>query len=76
MAWMAAQRGAQQPAPAAGGGRFPLRRIAALGLLVSQLWLVWSVWPEVRDLDEHVKQAMERAPNATMNPRFWSHGWF
>lgn len=54
----------------------PLGRIAALGLLASQLWLVWSVWPEVRHLDAHVQQAMERVPNATMNPRFWSHGWF
>lgn len=37
---------------------------------------MWNVWPEVRQLDEHVQQAMERVPNATMNPRFGSHGWF
>ena len=37
---------------------------------------MWNVWPEVRQLDEHVQQAMQRVPNATMNPRFWSHGWF
>ena len=76
MAWTAAQHGAARAAPAEGDRRFPLGRTAALGLLVSQLWLVWSVWPEVRHLDEHVKQTMERVPNATMNPRFWSHGWF
>jgi len=76
MAWMANQRGIGQGAHAEGGWRFAPGRLAALGLLVSQLWLVWTVWPEVRHLDEHVKQAMERVPNATMNPRFWSHGWF
>lgn len=76
MAWMAGQRGPEQFAPAGSGGRFSPGRLAALGLLVSQLWLVWSVWPEVRHLDEHIQQTMERVPNATMNPRFWSHGWF
>ncbi|HRH87675.1 MAG TPA: O-antigen ligase family protein [Rubrivivax sp.] len=76
MAWMAGQRGPEQFAPAGGGGRFSPGRLAAIGLLVSQLWLVWSVWPEVRHLDEHIQQTMERVPNATMNPRFWSHGWF
>jgi len=76
MAWMASQRVTGQAAPAEGKRQVALRRTAALGLLVSQLWLAWSVWPEVRHLDEHVKQTMERVPNAAMNPRFWSHGWF
>lgn len=76
MAWMAGQRGTAPASPADGTVPFTTRRLAALGLLLSQLWLVWNVWPEVRQLDAHVQQAMERVPNATMNPRFWSHGWF
>ena len=76
MAWMASQRATESAAHADGRGPFTTPQIAALGLLVSQLWLVWDVWPEVRHLDDHIQQAMERVPNATMNPRFWSHGWF
>ncbi len=49
---------------------------ATVGLVVTQLWLVWSVWPEVTHLDQHIQQAMERFPTTTTNPRFWSHGWF
>jgi O-antigen ligase len=76
MAWMASQQESRQAAPAEGKTRIFVRRIAALGLLASQVWLTWNVWPEVRHLDEHVKQVMERVSNPKMNPRFWSHGWF
>jgi O-antigen ligase len=76
MAWVAGQRGARQSAQAEGNRPAFLWRIAALGLLVSQVWLIWNVWPEVQHLDEHVKQAIERVPNPKTNPRFWSHGWF
>lgn len=63
--------GPTQPAPLRNASR-----IIAVGLLLSQLWLVASVWKEVGHLDMVVKQAMDRVPSATMNPRFWSHGWF
>lgn len=76
MAWMAGQRRAGQAVSATPGRRLAPARLAALALLASQLWLAWSVWPDVRHLDEHIQQTMERVPNATMNPRFWSHGWF
>jgi len=73
-AWMRRQPSDNMPAEL--HGHRWLRHATAVGLVASQLWLVWSVWPEVRQLDQHVKLAMERAPNAKMNPRFWSHGWF
>ncbi len=76
MAWMASQRSTVEPVPPVGRQWIGARRIALLALLASQLWLVWSVWPEVRRLDEHINETLERFPNATMNPRFWSHGWF
>jgi hypothetical protein len=76
MAWMAGRRRAAQTVLPASRGRIELQRLAALALLVSQLWLAWDAWPEVRRLDEHIKQTVERAPSAKMNPRFWSHGWF
>ena len=74
LAWTRRQQGVHEvsgsPAPRA------WRRAAAAGLVVTQLWLVWNVWPELVQLDKHVKQVLERHPNPTMNPRFWSHGWF
>jgi putative inorganic carbon (HCO3(-)) transporter len=76
IAWVASQRGAGQPAPAEGVRPISLGMIAAPLLLASQVWLTWNVWPEIQQLDEHVKQAMARAPNPKTNPRFWSHGWF
>ena len=74
MAWMRHQAG--DTAPADVPWHRGLRQATAVALLASQLWQAWSVWPEVQQLDQHVKQAMERAPNPTINPRFWSHGWF
>lgn len=76
MAWLAGQDRSEPAEPSQGVGRISLKRIATLGLLVSQIWLVWSVWPEVAHLDEHVRGTMDRVPTAVMNPRFWSHGWF
>ena len=43
MAWMASQRGTEQAVSTVGNRQIALRRTAALGLLVSQLWLAWSV---------------------------------
>jgi hypothetical protein len=57
-------------------GVISIQRIAAFSLVASQLWLVWSAWPEIQRLDAHVKQSMEHMPNPKSNPRFWSHGWF
>lgn len=76
LAWLAGQNRIETYTPSQGAGKVSLKQIAALSLLASQLWLLWSVWPEVRHLDEHVRQAMDRVPSAVMNPRFWSHGWF
>ena len=76
MAWMAAQRAIEHEVPVKSGEVISIKRIATFGLVASQAWLVWSVWPEAQHLDEHVKQAMERMPNPKTNPRFWSHGWF
>ncbi|MBN8491345.1 MAG: O-antigen ligase family protein [Burkholderiales bacterium] len=56
-------------------GPWPSR--ALLGaMLLSQVWLLWSAWPELLALQEHLRQARERVPNGWTNPRFWSHGWF
>jgi O-antigen ligase len=74
MAWMRHQA-PDGASPVATGHHGP-HRVMAIGLLTTQLWLVWSVWPEILQLDLHVQQTMERVPNPTMNPRFWSHGWF
>jgi O-antigen ligase len=76
IAWVTSQRAARQSAPAEGYWAAFLWRIAVLGLLVSQIWLIWNAWPEVQHLEEHVKHTMERVPNPKTNPRFWSHGWF
>lgn len=76
LAWVARQRTTEPGVRVEGGGKISLQRVAVLGLLVSQLWLAWSVWPEARHLDEHVKQVMDQAPNTKMHPRFWWHGWF
>lgn len=57
--------------------RWPLfGALSALGLAVLALWLAWSIAPEVAVLDQLITRKMETTPNATMNPRFWSHGWF
>ncbi|MED5620676.1 O-antigen ligase family protein [Ideonella sp. BN130291] len=51
-------------------------RCVAGVVLASQLWLCWSIWPEVRDLKAHLQQAHTAVKNPRDNPRFWSHGWF
>lgn len=75
-AWVSAQERVEAPPPARMQPFWNASRLAAVALLMSQLWLASSIWPEVRDLDAVVKQTMDRVPTATMNPRFWSHGWF
>jgi O-antigen ligase len=76
MAWLAGQDRNELAKPSQGVGGISMKRIAIFGLLVSQIWLGWNVWPEVIHLDEHVRRTMDRVPTAVMNPRFWSHGWF
>lgn len=76
LAWLARQARNEQAALSQVGDKIPLKRIAAVGLLVSQIWMAWSVWPEVGHLDRHIKENMDRVPTAVKNPRFWSHGWF
>ena len=79
MAWCAGQAPADKTTPqrrAGMSGMFSAQQIVAIGLLASQVTLIWSAWPEIMNLDNHVNQAMQRAPSPTMNPRFWSHGWF
>lgn len=76
MAWMAKQREPETDLNL-GMSNLPRRgRFWPIALLALQIWVVWSIWPEFRNIDNHVKQAMERVPNPAMNPRFWSHGWF
>lgn len=51
--------------------------VASTALLVSQVWLVWSVLPEASQLSkhlEHVSKDLSQSPRAT--PRLWSDGWF
>lgn len=76
LAWLRWHEPIDVSAPAQPVTPWSPARIVALGLLVSQLWLAAVIAPEVRKLDEVVQQAMDRFPSATMNPRFWSHGWF
>jgi O-antigen ligase len=46
-------------------------------LLVSQLWLIWSIYPEVIHLHDHLEQVKTQPPQNLPNaPRFWSFGWF
>lgn len=71
-AWWRAQTASTTTAQV---GPWPSR--ALLGaMLLSQVWLLWSAWPELLALQEHLRQARERVPNGWTNPRFWSHGWF
>lgn len=52
-------------------------RIAAIAILLSQVWLVWNIWPEAAQLSLHIEQVKEQiVRNVRINPRFWSHGWF
>ncbi len=46
-------------------------------LLTSQIWLVWSIYPEVIHLHDHLEQVRKQLPQTLPNaPRFWSFGWF
>jgi O-antigen ligase len=76
LAWMRGQNPSAIPARSQHGLVLQLKRAGIAGLLLSQAWLSISIWPEVRNLDVVVKKAMEAVPSPTMNPRFWSHGWF
>jgi len=76
LAWVRAQERVEAPCPAPMTPFWNASRLAAVALLMSQLWLVASIWPEARHLDAVIQQTMDRFPAATMNPRFWSHGWF
>lgn len=76
MAWTTGQREVGRTTLAGPSGQTSIKRIAAAGLLASQLWLIWNVWPEVSHMDEYVEHAMARFSGAAMNPRFWSYGWF
>jgi O-antigen ligase len=76
MAWTTGQSATGRSVVAESSGQTSIKRIAASALLASQLWLVWSVWPEVSHMDEYVEKAMARFSGAAMNPRFWSYGWF
>jgi len=76
MAWYASQAPSDSRLALCPTSVMGARRLVAVGLLASQLGLLWHAWPEIRNLEEHVSQAMERVPSPTMNPRFWSHGWF
>jgi O-antigen ligase len=75
-AWWAAQHQDKPEALSEKLAAVSMKRVLALALLASQLWFVWSIWPELRQLDAHIQQVMDRVPTVTMNPRFWSHGWF
>lgn len=76
LAWLAGQSGNERAAPSQRTSMIFLKRMATIGLLASQIWLVWNVWPEATHLDEHVKRTMDQEPTTRKNPRFWSHGWF
>ena len=76
LAWASGQPQGEEVLLRESAGKAPLKRMGFVMLLASQLWLVWSVWPELQELDGHVKQIMDKYPSQVMNPRFWSHGWF
>jgi O-antigen ligase len=76
LAWLAGQDANERAEPTQDASKTSIKRMAILGLLASQIWLVWNVWPEAIHLDEHIKKTMDQVPTATKNPRFWSHGWF
>lgn len=76
MAWTRAN---SVPAVRAAAGAFERRVRAglAVGLLVSQAWLIGSIAPEVVDLRahlEHVHRDISKVEH--LCPRFWSDGWF
>jgi O-antigen ligase len=73
--WWRENAPAATSSPSAEGSPW-LRRIAFTGIFLSQVWLCWSVWPELTNLSRHLEQSMIAVPNARTNPRFWSHGWF
>lgn len=61
--------------PSISARRFAL--LLASTLLISQLWLAWSVFPEARHLAkhlDHVSQDLSHSPRTA--PRLWSDGWF
>jgi O-antigen ligase len=79
LAWYGAQTQPQSGIDQRHAGKHGMggaRRFVAVGLLASQVGLIWNAWPEITNLNEHVSQTMQRVSSPTMNPRFWSHGWF
>jgi hypothetical protein len=53
-----------------------LGRPAVVILVTVQIWLAFSIAPEVRRWPQPLDEAIERYPNELLNPRFWTHGWF
>ncbi|MCY7314070.1 MAG: O-antigen ligase family protein [Rubrivivax sp.] len=76
LAWMRGQGvSSSKQAPNTAGASMRWRLPMAV-MLALQLWLVVDVWPEAIRLEPYLHDAMNRFPSPTMNPRFWSHGWF
>ena len=48
----------------------------AAATLVLQLWLAWSVVPEIGNLPTLLETARDAFPSERTQPRFWSHGRF
>ena len=56
---------------------YPWRVAFAATLVASQLWLWWSIAPEMLELShylDHVRLDLSKTGN--LAPRFWSDGWF
>ena len=76
LAWMRSQHASLNQQASATARHSWAWRLSIPFLLALQLWLVADIWPEAVDLDRYLQDTMMRFPSPTMNPRFWSHGWF
>ena len=52
-------------------------RLAAVAMMSLQLWLWFSISPDLLDLNAHLVSISDKVALSTrLSPRFWSNGWF
>lgn len=62
--------------PAGASDRDRLRRGLGLAAVALQIWLIFTVWPEMTDLPRHLQTMTKQHPTERLQPRFWSQGRF
>jgi O-antigen ligase len=76
ISWTRSQQATSEPTIPSQADIYISRSFKVL-LLASQLWLIWSIYPELIHLHDHLEQVKTQLPQNLPNaPRFWSFGWF